>query len=112
MKTAILKFQVCALALMLSLACTNNNRSGSSMSGEGTVQSNGVNSDKEDDRISAGADSTGMSPGSNAIDNMKGTPASQRANNPQTPAATGTGHDPNMAGQSDTHGKKTTAGDK
>lgn len=108
---AILKLPICMLAV-LSLACTNNNRTGSNMSDEGTVQSNNVNADQENDRIAADADSTGMSPGSNAQDNMKGTPAEQRTNNAASPTATGTGHDPNMAGQSDTHGKKTTAGDK
>ncbi len=100
-----------AIATVLTLACTNNNRSGSSMSDEGTVQSNRVNSDMENDRTATG--DTLESPGSNAEDNRNRKPGDPpKTENPVTPASTGTGHDPNMAGQSDTHGRKTTAGDK
>jgi|SRR6218665_218020 len=111
-----------AFATTALFSCTNNNRSGSNTSAEGTVQTNNVNAEMEDQRTAADVD-TVTSPGSNAVD-LKDTGSSNSpANNGEgrttvdnsntSPSVTpGTGKDANMAGQSSTHGKKTTSGDK
>ena len=113
MNTTKLKFPITVFVAALLMACTNNNRTGSSMSEEGTVQSNNVNSDMEEHRTAADVD-TVVSPGSNALDNQNREPGQTSVDNSNTKpsVAPGSGKDPNMAGQSDTHGKKTTSGDK
>lgn len=113
------KIIVLALAAGIAAACHNNTQGGQNMSGEGTVQSNNVNSEMEDDRTASDVDTT-LNPGSNALDlKNAGTSA-----NGQSSAATGTpgntgantnptrtsGADPNMTNQSDTHGRSTTTG--
>lgn len=105
-----------AVFSMLAFACTNNNRTDSNTSSEGTIQTNRVNSDMDDNRTAADID-TIVSPGSNALD-KRSQASGQNAdkaidNSDVTPSpAQGSGKDPNMAGQSDTHGRSTKAGDK
>jgi len=121
MKTNSL-FLLSVLAAGLAISCTNNNRSGSNTSEEGTVQTNNVNAEMEDQRTPSDVD-TVTSPGSNAADLKDKGSSNSPANNGEgrstidnsntSPSVTpGSGKDANMAGQSDTHGKKTTAGDK
>jgi len=107
---------VLAVFSLLAFACTNNNRTDSNTSSEGTIQTNRVNSDMDDNRTAADID-TIVSPGSNALDKRdqnNGQSADAAIDNSDVSAspAQGSGNDPNMKGQSDTHGKKTTAGDK
>lgn len=115
MKTLKLNTIFCALLILAMASCTNNNRSGSNMSEEGTTQSNRVNAEMEEHRTPSDID-TIVSPGSNALDhkNRDGETNSSAVDNSNTnPSVTpGSGKDHNMAGQSDTHGKSTTAGDK
>lgn len=108
----------CTIVGFFLISCTNNNRNGSNMTEEGTVQTNNVNSEMEDNRTAADVD-TIVSPGSNAVENKNRDGAasgnsSANVDNSNTSASQspGTGKDPNMAGQSSTHGKETTAGDK
>lgn len=112
MKTTKIILGVVMAGILFS--CTNNNRNGSNMSAEGTVQSNNVNNEMEDDRTAADVD-TVVSPGSNAKELKEREPGSSatvdNSNTPPSPT-TGTGHDANMAGQTSTHGRKTTEGDK
>ena len=121
MKTTKLIFTM-AVMIAFSISCTNNNRSGSNTSEEGTVQTNNVNAEMEDQRTPSDVD-TVTSPGSNAVDLKDKGSSNSPANNGEgrstidnsntSPSVTpGSGKDTNMAGQSDTHGKKTTAGDK
>lgn len=123
MKTIQLKPLLLALTMAATLSCTNQNKSGQNMSPEGTTQNNRVNSEMEDQRTPADVD-TVTSPGSNALD-LKASPNSSNSpsnngegrstndNSNTSPSVTpGSGHDANMAGQSDTHGRKTTAGNK
>lgn len=116
MKTTKSIWLSCLFTAAFLTSCTNNNRGGSNMSEEGTVQSNSVNAEMEDNRTAADVD-TVVSPGSNAVENKNrdaNSNGSTKVDNSNTsPSVTpGSGKDPNMAGQSDTHGKKTTAGDK
>ena len=70
-----------------------------------------VNSTMENNRTAADVD-TVVSPGSNALDQKSGD-AGRAATDPRsTETKTGTGTDPNMQGQSDTHGRDTRAGNK
>jgi len=106
-----------------AVSCTNQNKNGQNMSPEGTTQTNRVNSEMENQRTPADVD-TVTSPGSNALD-LKTSPNSSNSpsnngegrstndNSNTSPSVTpGSGTDANMAGQSDTHGRKTTAGNK
>lgn len=121
MKTTKLIVLMAAM-VAFSISCTNNNRSGSNTSGEETVQTNNVNAEMEDQRTLSDVD-TVTSPGSNSVDLKDQGSSNSPANNGQgkstvdnsntSPSVTpGSGQDANMAGQSSTHGKKTTAGDK
>jgi hypothetical protein len=90
-------------------AC-NNATPGQNTTDSGTQLSDEtINSDKEDNRTAADAD-TVTSPGSNARDHEQGKTAPTETHITET--KTGTGSDPNMQGQSDTHGRDTKAGNK
>jgi hypothetical protein len=90
-------------------AC-NNSTPGQNTTDSGTQLSDEtINSDKEDNRTAADAD-TVTSPGSNARDHEQGKTATAETHITET--KTGTGSDPNMQGQSDTHGRDTKAGNK
>jgi len=122
MKTAKNHLYLAVFLACLAISCTNNNRSGSNTSEEGTVQTNNVNAEMEDQRTATDVD-TVTSPGSNSVDLKDQGTSNSPANNGEgrssvdnsntSPSVTpGSGKDANMAGQSDTHGKKTTSGDK
>ncbi len=117
MKNLKLNAITAALLMFVTVACTNNNRTGSNMSEEGTTQTNRVNSEMEDNRTPSDVD-TILSPGSNALDHKNrdadGAVKSPATDNSNTSPSVSSGgaKDHNMAGQSDTHGKSTTAGDK
>jgi|GEM_PF-7117250 len=100
-----------ALALVTAvLFSCNNTTPGQSTTDSGTQLSDEtVNSDMENNRTAADAD-TVTSPGSNAKDHKQGKTATIESHVTET--KTGTGSDPNMQGQSDTHGRDTKAGNK
>lgn len=96
-------------SLIVLIGC-NNARPGQNTTADGTQQSdNTVNAEMENNRQPADVD-TIVSPGSNAIDNRDGN--TNRVETSISPTQTGTGTDPNMQGQSDTHGRDTRAGNK
>jgi hypothetical protein len=109
MKT-MYKIGLMAFAAMV-WAC-NDARPGQNTTDAGTQQSdNTVNAEMEDNRQAADVD-TIVSPGSNALDHKQGRTDPAANESRISPTQTGTGSDPNMQGQSDTHGRDTKAGNK
>ncbi|HEY0047223.1 MAG TPA: hypothetical protein VGB44_10970 [Flavobacterium sp.] len=89
----------CIIFVFTLFACNQTNNNSGQTTPQGTVQTNRMNSDMEDQRAPAEVDSV-TSPGSNAYDLKT-----------RNSGSTGTTTDQNMQNQQGTHGRSTTSGD-